>query len=491
MNAPHRDTPEWADRAPGAQLAAALEAVEVEQLDDSPVVDLLVAVERQIAHLHAVQMKAMAELSLRENYAFCGGCDEDDETSMRHQHSRVRAVGSEVSAALACTPGQADAQVALALELIEDLPATYKALHAGRIDRRRAELIATRTRVLADAWTRHDVEDRVLPTAGEMTMRQLARVLDREVIRADPAAAEQRRQRARHDRRVEKPRSLDGADGAAEMVLTGPVEDLAALYTAVDAAARAARTDGDPRTLDQLRFDIATGLGWNGLKLGHLGCCATTCTNEPDEPDGSEPPGNSRPSANSRSSGHPGGSGRVYRTNGTQHGRAATVNVTIAYTTLLGLDDEPAELDGYGPITAEVGRIITADATLRRMLTDPADGQLLEYGRTTYTPPQALAEFIIARDVTCRFPTSDTPARLADIDHRIPYERGGTTGKSNNQALGRRFHLDKTLHGWELYQPSPGTFVWISPAGRKYRTLPQVVDPTHHPPPAESDPPPF
>src|SRR5690606_27303421 len=38
------------------------------------------------------------------------------------------------------------------------------------------------------------------------------------------------------------------------------------------------------------------------------------------------------------------------------HGRPVTVNVTIPLSTLLGLDDHPGELDGYGPIPAHIAR---------------------------------------------------------------------------------------------------------------------------------------
>ncbi|WP_298322656.1 DUF222 domain-containing protein [Haloactinopolyspora sp.] len=495
-------TPEWADYPPGVELAAVLEEVDVAGLDDdSPVVDLIVAVERQVAHLRAVQMRAIVELSQRENYRFCGGCDDDAEMhSTRHWHDPIRAVGSELSAALSCTPAQADARAALAVELTDDLPATLDALDAGRIDERRAELIASRTRVLEGDKQRL-VEQRILPDAGQLTTRQLARRLDREVIAADPAAAERRRQEGQARRRVEMPRSYPGGDGMGEMVLVGPMEDLAALYAAIDAAARSARSAGDQRTLNQLRFDIITGLGWNALRSGFLGGCRPTPgTSGPDEgdcdsddaidaddaPDGDS--GQDAPEAPRAGSGCCRGDG--YRTDSRQHGRAATVNVTMALSTLLGRDDRPAELEGYGPITAQAGRMITTKgAGLRRMLTDPVDGQLLEYGRTRYTPPQALIDFIIARDRTCRFPTNDTPARASDIDHRIPYQRGGTTGAGNNQALARRFHLDKTLHGWELYQPAPGVYVWVSPAGRIYRTLPEVIGFIEESPPGPEPPP--
>ena len=45
------------------------------------------------------------------------------------------------------------------------------------------------------------------------------------------------------------------------------------------------------------------------------------------------------------------------------------MNVTVPFTTLIGATDQPGELAGYGPITAEVGRRIAGDAVWRRVLT--------------------------------------------------------------------------------------------------------------------------
>ncbi|TDE08040.1 HNH endonuclease signature motif containing protein [Jiangella asiatica] len=134
-----------------------------------------------------------------------------------------------------------------------------------------------------------------------------------------------------------------------------------------------------------------------------------------------------------------------------RRGRAATVLATVPVTALAGADDQPGWLDGYGPITATTARRIAADATLRRLLTDPTTGEVLEYGHTTYTPPAALAAFVTARDATCRFPTCARPATETDIDHQIPYHHGGTTGAANTWALHRTHHLNRTHHGHTIH----------------------------------------
>jgi len=130
-------------------------------------------------------------------------------------------------------------------------------------------------------------------------------------------------------------------------------------------------------------------------------------------------------------------------------------------------------LTGYGAITPAEALRIAADptSTWRRLLTDPATGQVLDYGQTRYRPPNELAEIIRLRDGTCVMPTCNAAASRCDLDHTIPFSGGGTTGSGNLGALCRHHHLLKTHGGWDLEQPRSGTFVWTTPAGRVIRTV--------------------
>jgi hypothetical protein len=38
--------------------------------------------------------------------------------------------------------------------------------------------------------------------------------------------------------------------------------------------------------------------------------------------------------------------------------------------------------------------------------------------------------------------------------------------------LCRHHHQVKQAEGWTLIQPSPGVLVWLTPAGRRYTTMP-------------------
>ncbi|MCW2526811.1 MAG: endonuclease [Pseudonocardiales bacterium] len=131
----------------------------------------------------------------------------------------------------------------------------------------------------------------------------------------------------------------------------------------------------------------------------------------------------------------------------------------MSLSTLLGLDQQPADLAGYGPITADTARDLAShtDATWRRLVTDPLTGALLDYGRTTYRPPADLRDFVLARDAICVYPHCNIPARLCQIDHIDPYhpetddphpaetgdKTGGDTSAANNAPLCVRNHQGK------------------------------------------------
>jgi hypothetical protein len=468
--------PPWADAPPSRELFDTVATTDPAELSDFDLVELLRATGRLASLVEALQVKALAALARRPRYATCAG-----DPAHRHDHDAAKAAADEVSAAMRWTPSFADGQVRDALALVEELPATLAALATGRIDAYRARVIAEETAPLADRpQLRAKVEAKVLASAETKTGPQVRAHAKKAVITAAPDVAEQRRRRARRSRGVDKP--VECGDGMAHMGITGPIEGLAALWLAVDAAARARHTaaakladDADAvvradvgKTLAQQRFDVLADLGWSALQSQHMGCCNPHCD------------------------------GLSLRL-GARHGRAVHLNVTVPANSLLGAAELPGELRGFGPITADAARTLAADATWRRLLTDPASGALLDYGRTTYAPPQALRDHVIARDRTCRFSTCDIDAETADLDHSRPASGGGSTSDANTGPLHRRHHNGKTMHAWRLQQHQPGHYLWISPANHLYEIEPEAVgaivefDDYRHPVPvaADPDPPPF
>jgi hypothetical protein len=411
---------------PGAELARLLAALDPAVLSGADLVEFLRATGRQAAWTASRELSAIRELARRrpaERDPLCPG-------------EPVRPVGGEggaevseyaadeIAVALRISRRAAGQRLGLAVGL-DRLPATAAALAAGRIDLAKTRAIALGTTHLpppaATAVERH-----VLRRAPEQTVGQLDACVRRAVLRVDARGVEERHRDAAADRHVavyERP------DGIAEFYAVGPAPTLMRLFTVVSGIAEQASVPGDLRSADQRRFDA---LGdFSRLLLDHA-----------------ELP--------------------------THHRRRAHLHVTVAATTLLGLDEEPGELAGYGPITATMAREIAADATWRRLLTDPHGGVLLDYGRTTHDPPAALAQHVIVRDQTCRFPGCRQPSRRADIDHTEAFP-AGPTAAHNLAALCRHHHRLKHRTAWSVTHTAGARLTWSSPTGHSYVTDPPPV----------------
>ncbi len=130
----------------------------------------------------------------------------------------------------------------------------------------------------------------------------------------------------------------------------------------------------------------------------------------------------------------------------------ASVNVTAPFLTLAGKSELPAHLDDQSPMSAGEARRITADTPgLRRLLTDPASGRVLEAEAKTYKIPLSLKATVAARWVWCTVPgcSRRASATTVDIDHIEPFDHadpahGGPTKLFNLHPLCRRHHLLKT-----------------------------------------------
>ena len=162
----------------------------------------------------------------------------------------------------------------------------------------------------------------------------------------------------------------------------------------------------------------------------------------------------------------------------------------MPFTTLTGVDDQPCELTGYGPIPADMAREIAADAVWKRLVTDPLSGALLDHGRTTYRPPTALADFVRARDVECRSPICRRRAQSCELDHTIAWADGGTTAEPNLWASCPHHHHGKHAPGWTVVQHPDGRVEWITPAGHRYISNPFAypTEPGARPPRPEPPP---
>lgn len=165
-------------------------------------------------------------------------------------------------------------------------------------------------------------------------------------------------------------------------------------------------------------------------------------------------------------------------------GVRADVVLTVPVLSLLGHSDDPAELDGFGPIDIETATLLAADApSFVRVLTHPETGAVLSVGRDRYRIPEDLRRAVRIRDVTCRFPGCRRPARRCDVDHVTAWADGGATANCNLECLCEKHHRLKHEMGWTPTLEPDGAVRWRSPLGLTYWTAPGDAWPPRPAPP--------
>jgi hypothetical protein len=151
---------------------------------------------------------------------------------------------------------------------------------------------------------------------------------------------------------------------------------------------------------------------------------------------------------------------------------------------LLGATDEPATLDGYGPIPPSMARRLISDGatSFMRVLTDPRDGAPLEIGRTSYRITKAMRQWLRLRDGKCPFPGCNNHSLDNEADHLLAWARGGTTGISNLGQPCPKHHRLRHTTAWTPTSATknkpPG---WTSPTGRHYPSEQPDWEPPHWP----------
>jgi hypothetical protein len=101
---------------------------------------------------------------------------------------------------------------------------------------------------------------------------------------------------------------------------------------------------------------------------------------------------------------------------------------------------------------------------LRRLITDPLTGHLLDRAETTYRPSQGLRDFVKTRDQECWWPGCHARARVCDEDHKIRFP-DGPTSRINVGALCEHHHQLKHSGEWHLRVRPDGTVELTGPDG--------------------------
>jgi len=300
---------------------------------------------------------------------------------------------------------------------------------------------------------RKDFEDAAIELAEWVSPTKLDRTLTLMRDRLQPESATVRHTTAMERRRVETSAERDGMGWWTAYL---PVHAIAAGEARINAFALSAKADGDERTMPQIRADVFADL--------IAGDEDTTSSVRP------------------------------------------TVFVTMTAETAIG-SDEPAELNGFGQITAHVAREhLGRAAAFYRVLVEPGTGNILEVSSQSRYVPAAMKRWLRLRDVTCRFPACCAHADRAELDHTTDFALGGPTSVQNLAHLCKKHHRLKHLAPWPGVQDSNGVITWTSPNGRVDVTRPEIVMPKFTVGPAipvakkravaqirtlEEDPPPF
>lgn len=408
---------------PGAATLARLSEIDPCTLSAADRINYLAALDRQDGWLYALRQRAIAAvagLQPSEGDGPLYGVDEAER--------------EDVSTALRLAPATAQSRIDIARTLVNNLPNTCSALATGEISAAHATVIAREAAIAirngAPDSVIFEVEQRAISFAELHTPGQVAARVRTDIAKAIPEEFEEITSRATALRRVS---CYNEADGMSTVVAILPAADAQIVMNSIEAFILRQdqlhlsqnKSDTD-RTIDQKRADALS----------------TICSNFLSE---------------------------ISETVTPQR-RPLTVNVTVDLPTLLGLSENPGQLAGYGPIPASVARELASDAKWKRFITEPQTGNLLDFGRESYEPPQHLKDFLIARDRTCRFPGCRRSALLSDLDHAESWESGGSTSPENIGALCRRHHRLKTHDGWRIQSFSDGSCTWTSPLGKEFFT---------------------
>jgi hypothetical protein len=484
---------ELASLPPGPRLAALLASVDRRRLKGADLVRLARARQRLAAH---VQGELLGDL-----YAVAQLPYEEERPPPRDDPPWPNVwAEAEVAFALAWTGRRAAAQLVLAQQVVERLPAVGRALAAGEIDVPKALVFVDALANVDDAVA-HRLVDEVIDAAGRLTTGQLRVRLRRLVLAAAPESVLARAAASSADRRVQVQLGDDGLGELAGYHLAP--HRVAAAMERLTAIAVAAKRAGDRRRIDHLRADAMLDLlVGDGVAVG--GPVTDGAFSQGDEaawsPAGDHADGDPelrrlwsagfaglattrptpRPGATPMS--RPDTAPQVHR-GALPAPRRGVIELQVPLTTLLRLSSQPGELGGWGPVVADLARRIVAgehDATWRFNVTDDL-GEVIHHGitraRPVGEPPAKVAAFVRARDGTCRAPGCRRPARTCDLDHTVARADGGGHTADNLGALCRKHHAFKHSPGTTLEQLRPGVFGWTTPNGMQYVTAPARAGP--------------
>jgi hypothetical protein len=365
-------------------------------------------------------------------------------------------IGSQVGLATRQSPNRGGRFLGLAKVLTTECPATYTELREGRTTEWRAQVVVKETVFL----TREDrlaVDAEVAPLLAGWGDADVEREVRQRAYRLDARGSVERAATAAKDRKVTvRPKP----DVMSNLTVHLPVAQGVACYAALRTDAQSKRAQGDGRTLDQIMADTlverVTGQTTAEAIPLAVGLVMTdrTLFNLRDTSDTGD------------------GADRAGRTSGA---------------------DEPAHLEGWGPIPADLARALVlaadaaADVWVQRLYTHPTSGQIAAIDSTIRVFRGALRKVIVARDRFCRTPWCGAPIR--HVDHVTEATDGGPTSGLNGDGLCERCNYAKNAPGWAAVAHDANgvhTITTRTPTGQLHQSRPP--DPPGTAPPRATPP---
>ncbi|UGS25532.1 HNH endonuclease [Microbacterium resistens] len=421
-----------------------------------------------------------------------------------------RSMFAEVSAGLKVTRFAATKALATGFALSDRFPATASALRNGAISRRHAEVIVDGAAPLGVSATdaHRAYEGQVVPYASAETPARTQAFARSVVAAVAPRTAVERHARARDDRRVTVQDVEDGMSWLSILMPSVLAHAVHERVTGISRGIRALRAAGGRGAFGHDAFEhdafdhdesghdaVPNGVDSGGApgaarESGRLPLMGEeVSTEDEDEVFAFEQivAGLGEPRAAERTLDRIRADERTLdqiradvvtdlllaaRTD-TLHatGTAAirpTVQVTIAATTLAGVDDRPAELDDHGPVHPDLVRALAGGAEHWERLFLSPTGMITR--TDSYAPTERMRRHLRARDRHCRFPGCRIPARASQIDHNHDHARGGPTTIDNLAHLCPAHHALKhpdqpDRWRWTARQRDDGSLVWTDPTG--------------------------
>lgn len=366
--------------------------------------------------------------------------------------ARVRAkrtVSHSLGIVLMIPERTAEAIVEASRFAVASTPGIMSLFDEGALSFRHIQVVAEQGYRLPEP-ARAEYDAQLAAVAADLTVAQLRDRARRIADRLHPTPLAERHEIAQEQRRVEVEAAEDGMAWLSAFLPAHRALGIHARLTDTARAVQRANPD-DSRTLAQLRADAFTDLLLDGEVAGSrvelisdeeggvFACDPFPMMSETDWPMGIRP----------------------------------RVHVTVPVQTLLGTEELPATLAGYGPIAPDVARELTANApSLYRILTHPETGTILSVGRDRYAVPPDLRAWLQLRDETCRTPGCREPAMGSEIDHTDDFARGGSTSHDNLAHLCRKCHRLKHQLAVGLEQLGGGVMRWTAPTGHSRVTYP-------------------